>query len=280
MSPALTPHQRAGRIVAVVAVLLIALYVVWGFQRLQSQNASRDRAITALSGSLATTEQQLKAHGISPSAAPPAQVIQGATGAQGPGPSDAQVQAAVDEYLAVHPPSGTVPAAQVEADVTSYLALHPPAPGANASEAQVAAAVAAYMGVHPVPSGPAGSPGASGAAGGQGPVGPAGPQGDQGPAGAQGAQGGQGAPGPACPSGYSQQPEVVNGHNALVCEQDAPPSPTPTPSDTSTPAPAPTATPTAGPITPAGAPPSRAPSGALSLFGLQPALLSRRLLLD
>jgi hypothetical protein len=67
------------------------------------------------------------------------------------------------------------------------------------------------------PTGPQGVPGASGAPGADGAAGPPGPPG---PSGAPGASG---SPGPACPTGYSLQPEKLNGHEVLVCEQ--PPSP-------------------------------------------------------
>lgn len=84
--------------------------------------------------------------------------------------------------------------------------------------------------------GPSGAVGPAGAAGAQGAAGPAGPAGEAGPAGPSG------PPGPACPGGYSDEPETINGHQALVCE--ASPSPSPSGSASSTPSsPVPSPTP-------------------------------------
>jgi hypothetical protein len=177
-------------LVGAATLLLIAGLVV--FLLLQQQAAARqiagqDAQISALYGGLATTEQQLTAHGIKPSAPPPAQIIQGATGPAGPagpGPSDQQVQAAVDVYLAANPPTANVSTDALTTVVDAYLTLHPPAAGPPPSNAQVATAVAAYMAVNPPPSGPAGPQGVAGSPGvdgAQGVQGPPGPQGVAGP---------------------------------------------------------------------------------------------------
>jgi len=298
-------RTRGPRAAAWLLALAGMLVLVWMVTRLGAASTQleglRGRAdtqnsqIAALVDGLRTTEQQLKAHGISPSAAPPGQIIAqagppGPQGAAGPGPSDAQVQVAVDTYLGLHPPSGTVPAAQVEADVTSYLALHPPAPGKDATDAQVASAVAAYMAAHPAPSGPAGaagSPGAQGSPGvGQtGPAGAAGPAGAPGPPGQDGAPGRDGAPGPACPSGYAPTQEtMLSGRAALVCEQTPSPSAS-SPASTATAGTAPGAAvrqgaPPPEPSPPRSTPPTApsptpSPGGTLPL-GLDPAVLDRR----
>lgn len=244
--------------------LLAALLLVWMVTRLgaasdqldtqRRQLGAQDTAIGQLAAGLGTTEQQLKEHGISPSAPPPASIIAqaGPAGPQGPGPSDAQVQAAVDVYLGQHPPTGTVPTPAIDAAVTVYLTQHPPAPGPPPSDAQVAAAVATYMAANPAPSGPPGPQGQPGV----GQTGPAGPQGPVGPAGPQGQAG---DPGPACPSGYQLTTETMpSGRTALVCEQPPSPSPSASPSGSpSTPPPAPGPTPSpsgAGDTTPAAAP--------------------------
>jgi hypothetical protein len=63
------------------AVFLIAL--VWLGQASSQLDSQRDQianqntTIANLSSSLATTEQQLRAHGITPSAPPPEQIMQG-----------------------------------------------------------------------------------------------------------------------------------------------------------------------------------------------------------
>ncbi len=285
-------------LLAVLAVLVL----VWMVTRLgaasdqldaqRQQLGVQNTAIAQLAAGLGTTEQQLKAHGISPSAPPPASIIAqagppGPQGEQGPGPSDAQVQAAVDVYLGQHPPTGTVPAEVVDAAVTVYLTQHPPAPGPPPSDAQVAAAVAAYMAANPAPSGapgPSGSPGSSGQDGAPGPAGPA------------------GAPGSA-PAGWSWTDPSGNQYSCAPDGQTpaphytcTPASPTPTPS-ASTPAATPSTTPAAPPqslrrnpgrparppadaatpATPGTPAPAPAPSGGASLLGLNLPALIRRL---
>jgi hypothetical protein len=225
----------------VLGVLIFMLLVMAGLrEQLHQQgmdSAAQQQTITNLSSGLTTTEKQLEEHGIKPSAPPPSNLVvgpPGPAGAAGPGPSDAQVQAAVDVYLAAHPPAAGASASdtQVLDAVTVYLVAHPPAPGQNATAAQISTAVAAYMAANPAPSGPAGAAGPSGPAGNPGQDGSQGPVGPVGPPGQSGAPG---SPGPNCPSGYSLQPEVINGHNALVCEQAPSPSTSSSPSASSTP---------------------------------------------
>ncbi len=163
---------------AVVFILLVAAVLA----KLWSQSGQLDRqqtAIDRLSGGLETTRAQLEQHGIKPVAPPPQELVTGAAGPPGPGPSDAQVAAAVDVYLAGHPPTASASTEQLTTVVAAYLTLHPPAPGAPASDAQVATAVSAYMAAHPAPSGPPGPSGAPGV----GETGPAGPPGQDGAAG-------------------------------------------------------------------------------------------------
>lgn len=113
--------------------------------------------------------------------------VPGPTGKQGPGPSDAQVQAFVDSYFATHPlPAGQLPpVTEVAGLVSSYLLAHPPANGKDAtatmvanqvstycdnhngcangpSDTQVANQVAAYCAVHNDCEGPAGQDGTDG----------------------------------------------------------------------------------------------------------------------
>lgn len=178
------------------AFLAVLAFAVWRTSQASSvanqartQAAQESAAVDKLYSGLTTTEQQLKQHGISPSAPPPQQIV---SSAQASGPSDAQVQAAVDNYLAEHPPTASASDAEISAEVSEYLTAHPPAAGPAPSASQVASAVTAYMAANPAPSGPAGSPGATGAVGPQGPAGPTGPQGLA------------GSPGPACPDGYTQ----------------------------------------------------------------------------
>jgi len=306
MRPISDVVRRRGLWTSVWALAVLAVLVlVWMVTRLGAASDQLDAqrrqldvqstAIAQLAAGLGTTEQQLKEHGISPSAPPPASIIAqagppGPPGAQGPGPSDAQVQLAVDGYLAANPPTGKVPAAQVEADVTAYLAANPPAPGPPPSDAQVASAVAAYLAANPAPSGAPGPTGSPGANGQNGAPGPAGTQGPQGPAGPPGPAGGP----PAGwswtdPSGatYTCAPDSQTPAPHYTCTP-APPSPSPsasTPStapSTTTAAPQPLHRDHARPVrsppaatTPA--PPVPAPSGGASLLGLNLPALIRRL---
>lgn len=216
-----------------LAGLLVVLFMLFELgvasdhlDNLRKQFDAQNAQITALSGGLATTEQQLKSHGIAPSAAPPAQILQGAVGPQGPGPSDAQVEAAVATYLAQHPPAANASTAQVEDAVSAYLSVHPPAPGPGPSQEQIASAVSAYLIANPPPSGPAGPTGAAGSAGATGPAGP------QGPVGPQGASG----PPPAGwtwtdPAGFTYNCVEDNQSPSphYTCTRNTPPAPTPSP---------------------------------------------------
>jgi hypothetical protein len=159
---------------AVLALVVFLLLLVGRassrIDSLNSDSQSRDRAIGALASAEAQARDQIKALGGTPNVPPPAVIISaipGATGQQGPGPSDAQITSAVAAYLEAHPVPG-VSGAQVAAGVASYLAASPapsgPA-GPGPSDQQIADAVAAYMSANPAPSGPAGRDGSNGADG-------------------------------------------------------------------------------------------------------------------
>lgn len=203
---------------------------------LRQQSDSQNAQIEALAGSLATTEAQLTQHGIAPSAAPPAQVIQGAAGPQGPGPSDAQVQTAVSVYLASHPPTASASTVQIEDAVTAYLLLHPPAAGPAPTATQISSAVATYMAANPAPSGPAGP---TGAAGNAGATGATGPQGPQGPVGASGPP----------PAGWSWTDPTGVTYNCV--EDNQSPSPHYTCEPASSPSPSPSSPSPSAPSSPA-----------------------------
>lgn len=178
----------------------------------RAQLASQGQVVQNLAGGLALTEQQLTAHGIKPVPPPPQTIIQqGAAGPPGPGPTDTQVYTAVMAYLKANPPAAG-PAGPAGA---------PGKDGAAPSTEQIAAAAARYFAANPPAAGATGPPGPAGVAGPAGVTGDAGPAG---PAGAPGTAGPAGAPGPACPTDYTPQPETINGHQALVCESEQPPS--------------------------------------------------------
>lgn len=182
----------------VVFLLLKVASAADELETLRIQQATQSTIVSNLSAGLVTAEQQLAQHGIKPLPPPPATIIQqGATGPAGPGPSDAQIAAAVTAYLAAHPPAAG-------------------AQGAPASDTQVTSAVNAYLAAHPPAAGTVGPAGPPGPAGEPGPTGPSGPTGAQGPAGTSG---------PACPDGYIPTAETIRGTPAMICEQPAAPPP-------------------------------------------------------
>lgn len=227
------PHILIG---ALLVILMLLIYTITNVMELRTSESQQAQKVTAFSSALAGAQAQLKQHGIQPSQPAPSQIIAqigpaGPQGVQGPGPSDAQVQAAVQAYLAAHPIAGQPPTdAQVAAVVAMYWAQHPPAAGPAGptgvqgpppSDKQIADAVAAWQTAHPVvaPSGPSGPPGPSGASGapGVGATGPAGPQGSR------GEPGPSGATGPA-PSGWewAETPPVGNPKTHTCTPDPAP----------------------------------------------------------
>ncbi len=98
----------------------------------------------------------------------------GVPGPAGPGPTDAQVAAAVASYLRANPPaSGRAPTdAEISAAVAAWLTANPPSAGPRGetgpqgeqgpagpgpTDEQIAAAVAAWLAANPPPHCPAGS---------------------------------------------------------------------------------------------------------------------------
>lgn len=180
-----------------IAVLAFVVYANSRFNALRAEEKRQEQNVTALSSYLADTESVLKAHNYSPVPPPPEKIIQGPAGPAGPGPSDAQVAAAVAAYLQQHPIAGQPPTTdQIAAVVAVYLVQHPPAAGAagpGPSDTQIQAAVAVWENTHPTTPAPGPS----------GPPGPAGPSGAAGPSGEAGAPGSPGPPGPTGPAGPS-----------------------------------------------------------------------------
>ncbi len=148
MSPRLRVIAATGTALT-VAVLGLLVFLILELGRasdrigsLNTADVSRDRAIAALASGDSQLRAQVKSLGGTPNVPPPQVVVSSIPGAQGPGPSDAQVQGAVDTYLAAHPPTATVSALALTTVVAAYLAQHPPAPGPPPSDTQVSAAVA------------------------------------------------------------------------------------------------------------------------------------------
>lgn len=207
--------------------VLVARMIDTQGQRIGAQQ----QQITALAGGLTTAEAQLRQHGITPAVAAPSVLVSGVVGPAGPagpGPSQSQVQAAVDAYLQAHPPAATVDPVTLAGVVDAYLIEHPPSPGPPPAPAAVASAVAAYLVANPPPSGP---PGVSGAPG------------SPGQNGSPGVPGSSGAPG-SPPAGWIWTDPQGNVYNCALDGQ------TPAPHYTCT-----RATPTAAPTGTTSSPP-------------------------
>lgn len=225
------------RVYALAAVFIVSvvLFGVWAFLRIEGLVAAQSQA-AVVGEQLAS---QLRGLGATPVVSPPSPIAgpvgpAGPTGAQGPGPSQQQIDDAVTHYLADHPPAAgkDATAEQVAAAVGAYLSAHPPAPGRpptaeeiagavstycaghggcvgpagqSASDSQVATAVAAYCGQSPSPC--------------QGPAGPAGPSGADGPSGPPGPTGPSGAPGKP-PAGWTYTDRLGLQHTCTRSNTD------------------------------------------------------------
>ena len=204
-------------VVAVLVLLGFALLLVMLFTALDQRaqlnqvkaQSSADRdTINSLASGLTTTEQQLKAHGITPSAAPPAVIISAAPGA--PGAAGAQ----------------GVPGAPGAVG----------SPGAQGSPGPVGSTGPSG------PAGPQGEQGVQGVAGPQGDQGLVGPQGDPGPAGPPGPSCPDGYS--LTPETINGRQALVCEQPASASPSPAPPA---SPTDTASASPAPTDTGTAPP---------------------------------
>jgi hypothetical protein len=173
------PRRRV--LISIAAILLAALAMGWTFVQDERQGAQ----IEALAEALEVEQQAAEDRGESPVAPdaeellddPDVEIPAGPQGPPGPGPSDAQVYAAVAAYLADNPVTAEGPSsAEIAAAVAEYLRDYPPGP----TPEQVSAAVAEYLTANPPPAGADGADGSNGADGAPGPAGPSGPPGPQG----------------------------------------------------------------------------------------------------
>lgn len=169
------------------AVVVGAIALGFGIYQAGLWRAQKDALVTALT----QQRQQAQDAGLTPVAPPPKKILddpgvvagpkgdQGEPGPAGPGPTDAQVRAAIDAYFRQHPVANGRPPTPTEiaAAVVNYLTAHPPSPGPvgpsgpagaegdrgdagpGPTAEQVAAAVEDYLTEHPPPSGPAGPAG-------------------------------------------------------------------------------------------------------------------------
>lgn len=192
---------------AVACVLFVVLAGVAIYEIATTNSLGRE--VGVLSGQqrdAAVAAQQLAAqlheHGLTPVVAPPTPVVgpAGPTGPQGPGPSQAQIDQAVNNYFTQHPPGATP--AMVAMQVAAYLTANPPPAGRAPTQQEIATATSDYLTAHAAQfQGQAGTPGqnatdeqvssavAAFCSTHNGCVGPVGAAGQNGKDGAQGAQG-------------------------------------------------------------------------------------------
>lgn len=142
--------------IAAIAVLLLALVAELGYliyrDGQQAQTLGQVCADKVAEGGTECTDEQKQ--GI-----PGPQGEQGETGAQGPGPTDAQVFAAVTLYMSGR---DLVDPAELASAVADYVAAHPPEDGQDAAPVtgeQILAQLAVYLTAHPPPAGEKGDPG-------------------------------------------------------------------------------------------------------------------------
>jgi hypothetical protein len=179
-------RRKLGDWAVALVVALIAIVVTWGAAEVRRQGDQLDRqseTVEVLAQALGDEQSAAEARGDEPVAPSAEELIDdpeyaGPQGPPGPGPTDAQVYAAVAAYLADHPVTAEGPSsAEIAAAVANHLADFPPGP----TPEQVAEAVAAYLTANPPAAGEDGQDGQDGAPGPAGPSGPPGPQGDPGP---------------------------------------------------------------------------------------------------
>lgn len=182
-------------IAGALVIVGVAGLAVWAWLSIQSLHTDVTEARGAADTATSSAQQlydQVKRLGGTPVVPAPAA---GPAGPQGPGPTQAQIDAAVAVQLAEHPPPAGQNAtpAMVASAVADFLTVHPPQPGRpptaeeiasaasayiaehaadfrgqngqNATDAQVATAVAAYCDAHGSCAGPPGQPGHEGAPG-------------------------------------------------------------------------------------------------------------------
>ena len=203
-------HLPTGARAVVVALAVLALAGIalaintleTSNRRMQEHQTAQDTVISKLASGLDTTRQQLKAHGVKPSAPAASSIVRGVQGVPGvPGPAG---------------PSGSP--GVVGSPGPSGAAGQPGKNGSNGSNGSPGAAGS------PGPSGApgaSGQPGAAGQTGATGPAGPQGPKGDTGEQGPKGDTGEQGPTGPA-PSGWTfTYTDALGKSTTYNCAPDA-----------------------------------------------------------
>jgi hypothetical protein len=162
-------HRRIYIAGAAVVAGILGLAVLWWAQNQEIGQLRADGNTTAVQAQqLADQVRSLGGTPVVEPATPGPQGPQGPSGqigATGPGPTDAQIDAAVTRYLAAHPPAPGQSAtpAMVATAVAQFLAANPPAPGRPPTAQEIIAATTTYLAAHTGDfRGPAGAAGSNG----------------------------------------------------------------------------------------------------------------------
>lgn len=198
-------------------MLLSGFYVSYQLSSLSHRNEEQEKVVGLLAKNLDTSREQLKDHGITPSAPPAKSVVEQVQGAKG----DTGAQGAQGPPGPTGSPGPTGPRGP-KGDTGE--GGQDGAPGAAGS------------------TGPSGAPGADGSAGDAGPAGPQGEPGPAGPTGPEGPKGDKGDPG-TMPStmtihhadGTTETCTLQSDGSTYDCSYSTPPSSTPTDSPTDAP---------------------------------------------
>lgn len=133
-------RRNAGVVALSVVFIVLAVFVVSAVNDLKRDNQALRQDSQSLRRDGLALADQVRGLGATPVVTPQpgATGATGATGKRGVGPTQAQVAAAVSEYLRAHPPPrGRAPTmAELLTAVTGYLQEHPPAAGPSGAAGQ------------------------------------------------------------------------------------------------------------------------------------------------
>jgi hypothetical protein len=164
------PSRRAVTDWSKIIVILVLIGVVLYRVQMQEDRVEHQEETTdALAEWLSAEQEAIEEDGGVPVAPPPEEIIEDPDVDPPPpvGPTDEQVQAAVEDYFREHPVEDGENAspAQIAAAVINYFTENPVkdgAPGPPPSDEQISNAVAVYLAANPPPAGPPGPAGTNG----------------------------------------------------------------------------------------------------------------------
>jgi hypothetical protein len=142
-------RRRLAAGLALIMAALIAMGVLlWvSYEHGQSREQSLADNVSTYAGAIHGLQTQVRSLGGTPIKVPG---LPGVAGPQGPGPSEAQIDSAVQTYLRAHPPAKGQSAtpAMVAKAVGQFLTAHPPTPPKAPTAAQISSAASTYIAAH------------------------------------------------------------------------------------------------------------------------------------